>query len=100
MEKHGGSIRRTLILVLKALIITIATGLIGLYSSSEHYHYVRNGLPLPFVIQVIDVEAAEYVEVKVDPLFLLLDILVWAGFILLLRFSGRVVNRILSSRVK
>jgi len=88
------------ILVLKALIITIVTGLIGLYSPSEPYHYVRNGLPLPFITQVIDVESAKYVEVKIEPLFLLLDILIWAGLILLLGFSGRMVNRILSSRVK
>lgn len=100
MEKHGGHARRIVILMLKALIITLVTGLIGLYSPSEPYHYVRNGLPLPFVIQVIDVNAAKYVEIRVDPLFLLLDILIWAGLILLLSFSGRMVNRILSSRVK
>ncbi|MEM2940705.1 MAG: hypothetical protein QW304_04025 [Thermoproteota archaeon] len=100
MAKHGGHIIGIVILVLKALVITSVTGLIGLYSPSEPYHYVKNGLPLPFIIQVIDVEAAKYVEIRIDPLFLLLDILIWAGLILLLSFSGRMVNRILSSRIK
>lgn len=99
MEKHGEPTRRIVILVLKALIITLVTGLIGLYTPSEPYHYVRNGLPLPFIIQVIDVEAAKYIEVRIDPLFLLLDMLIWAGLILLLSFSRRMVSRVLSSRV-
>ncbi len=100
MEKSAVRLRETVGLLLKALVLTLATGLIGLYSPSESHHYVKNGLPLPFLTQIIDVKAAKYVEVKLDPLFLLLDILAWAGLILLLRFFTRLLKRILPSRVK
>ncbi len=87
-------------LLLEALVLTLATGLIGFYSPSESYHYVKNGLPFPFITQVIDVKAAEYVDIRFEPLFLLLDALAWASLILLLRFSSGGLKRILSSRVK
>jgi len=90
---------RLLPTLVKAIFITLATGLIGIYSSSQPYHYVKNGLPFPFLIQVIDIEAAEYVEVKIDPLFLIVDILIWTGFILLLRLFGRILKRISPHRV-
>lgn len=96
----GGTLREIVILLLEALVLTIATGLIGFYSPSEPYHYVKNGLPLPFIMQVIDVKDAEYVDFRLDPLFLLFDTLAWAGLILLLRFSRRVLKRILSPRVE
>jgi hypothetical protein len=99
LEKDGWRLK-TVVLLLKALILSLLTGLIGFYSSSEPYHYVKNGLPLPFLTQIIDVKAAKYVEVKLDPLFLLLDTLAWAGFILLLRFSTGILKRILPSRVE
>lgn len=87
-------------LLLKALALTLATGLIGLYSPSEPYHYVKNGLPLPFLTQVIDIRAAKYVGVKFDPLFFLLDVLAWTGLILLLRLFTGLLKRILPSRVE
>lgn len=93
-------LRETVALLLKALVLTLATGLIGLYSPSEPYHYVKNGLPLPFLTQIIDVKAAKYVDVKLDTLFLFLDILAWAGLILLFRFFTRLLRRILPSRVE
>ncbi|MCX8182893.1 MAG: hypothetical protein N3F08_00520 [Crenarchaeota archaeon] len=100
LKKGGVRLRETGVLILKALVVTLATGLIGLYSPSEPYHYVKNGLPLPFLTQVIDIKAAKYVDVKLDPLFLFLDILAWAGLILMIRFSTGLLKRILPSRVK
>gem|GEM_PF-1665369 len=100
LKKGGGRIRETGVLVLKALALTLVTGLIGLYDPSEPYHYVRNGLPLPFLNQVIDIKAAKYVDVKLDPLFLFLDVLAWAGLILLFRFFTSLLKRVPPSRVE
>ncbi|MEM3658848.1 MAG: hypothetical protein QXU11_00405 [Thermoproteota archaeon] len=100
MEKSVVRLREIVVLLLKALVLTLATGLIGLYNPSEPYHYVKNGLPLPFITQIIDFKAAKYVDVKLDLLFLLLDILAWAGLILMLSFFTRLLKRILPSRVK
>jgi len=61
LEKNGWGLE-TGVLLLKALILTLLTGLIGFYSSSEPYHYVKNGLPLPFLTQVIGVKAAKYID--------------------------------------
>lgn len=99
LEKRLKELYRMLPTLVKAVFITLATGLIGIYSSSQPYHYVGNGLPFPFLIQVIDIEAAKYVEVKIDPLFLIVDILIWTGFIFLLRLFGRILKRIPPSRV-
>jgi hypothetical protein len=99
LERSLKELYRLLPTIVKAIFITLATGLIGIYNSSQPYHYVKNGLPFPFLIQVIDIEAAEYVEVKIDPLFLVVDILLWTGFILFLRFSGRILKRILLHRI-
>jgi hypothetical protein len=96
LERRLKELYRVLPTLVKAIFITLATGFIGIYNSSQLYHYVKNGLPFPFLIQVIDIEAAKYVEVKIDPLFLLVDILAWTGFILLIRYF----RRILHSRVK
>jgi len=87
-------------IIIKAIIITLATGLIGIYDPSHPYHYVKNGIPLPFLIQVIDIGVAKYVEVKTDPLFLFLDILFWTGFLLFLRVSRRILKRVFPSRVE
>ncbi|MBO3839766.1 MAG: hypothetical protein QXN75_05600 [Thermoproteota archaeon] len=99
MERRLKELYRMLPTLVKAIFLTIATGLIGVYNSSQPYHYVKNGLPFPFLVQVIDIEAAEYVEIKIDPLFLVIDILVWTGFILLLRLFGRILKRTPSPRV-
>jgi len=88
------------LLLIRAVILTLATGLVGIYTPSQPYHYVGNGLPLPFLMQVIDVEAAKYIEVKIDLLFLLIDILFWTGFFLFLKLFRIVLNRIFSSQVK
>jgi len=87
-------------LLLKAIVLTLATGLVGVYGSSQPYHYVKNGLPLPFLIQVVDIKAAKYVEVKLDTLFLLADVLFWACFLHLLGLSGRILKRVFSPRAK
>ncbi|MEM1558633.1 MAG: hypothetical protein QXR44_05670 [Thermoproteota archaeon] len=98
--QHLKKLGRSSSIIIKAIIITFATGLIGIYVPSHPYHYVKNGIPLPFVIQIIDIEVAKYVEVKIDPLFLFLDVLFWTGFLLFLRASGRILKRISPSRVK
>lgn len=100
MKKGVGRVRETGVLILKALALTLVTGLIGLYDPSEPYHYVKNGLPLPFLNQIIDIRAAKYVGVKLDPLFLFLDVLAWAGLILLFRLFTSLLKRFLPSRVK
>ncbi len=100
MKKGGVRLREKGVLLLKALALTLATGLIGLYSPSEPYHYVKNGLPLPFLTQIIDIRTAKYVDVKFDPLFLFIDVLAWTGLILLLRLFTDLLKRILPSRVE
>ncbi|MEM3713003.1 MAG: hypothetical protein QXR97_05660 [Thermoproteota archaeon] len=91
---------RVLPMLIRAIIITLVTGLIGIYDPSQPYHYVKNGIPLPFVIQIIDIKVAKYIEIKIEPLFLLLDVLFWAVFLFFLRVSGRILKRIFPSRVK
>ncbi|NHV98246.1 MAG: hypothetical protein HA496_01210 [Thaumarchaeota archaeon] len=101
LKEGGVRLREAGMLLVKALALTLASGLIGLYSPSEPYHYVKNGLPLPFLTQIIDVKAAKYVDVRLDPLFLFLDVLAWAGLILLLGFFARLLKRMVSpSRVE
>lgn len=98
--KGKGSLYGIFIKLLKALLLTLTTGLIGFYSPSESYHYVKNGLPLPFVVQVINIKAAEYVEIRFEFLLLVLDVLIWTGFIFLLGFFRGILKGILSSKVK
>ncbi|MCS7138678.1 MAG: hypothetical protein NZ873_01305 [Crenarchaeota archaeon] len=96
--------RKIMPILLQAIIITFATGLVGLYDYSPPYHYVKNGLPLPFLIQVINVKiaeygVAEYVDIRVDSLFFFFDVLFWTCFLFFLRVLGMILKRIFSPRI-
>ncbi|MGQ9478911.1 MAG: hypothetical protein ACUVQ0_02675 [Thermoproteota archaeon] len=90
--KKAGRIRVYATLFLKATLITVLTVSVGFYSTSPTYHYVKNGLPFQFIIQTIDVNAARYVEVRIDYPFLFLDILLWACLIYLIRILRRIIS--------
>lgn len=68
--------------VLKSLILgsaaTLSSLLFGVYAKGEPLHEVRNGFPLPFLVQKIQIDPASLIGLELNPLNLLVDLLFWA----------------------
>lgn len=64
-------------LFLLSSVLTFSSMLFGVYANGETFHEVRNGLPLPIIIQKIKTNPATLVGLELKPFNLFIDLLFW-----------------------
>ncbi|MBO3758002.1 MAG: hypothetical protein JTT14_02720 [Candidatus Brockarchaeota archaeon] len=71
--------------LLYGISLTLILSLFARYVQGQNQiHFIYNGLPLPTLVQAINISEGEYVSIQPDFLGLFFDVLFWSFFVLVL----------------